>query len=73
MWLELTSEDGQPIFVNMDNATDFYDGMGDAHRAVVQLAIDGGRVVYAKERARDIMNMIVEEQCRLADPPQTIR
>lgn len=73
MWLELTSEDGQPIFVNMDNATDFYDGMGDAHRAIIQLAIDGGRLVYVKERARDIMNMIVEEQRRLAGLPQTVR
>lgn len=65
MWLELTSEDGQPIFVNMDNATDFYDGMGDAPRAIIQLAIGGGRVVYVKERASVIMNMIVEEDRRL--------
>ncbi|BCH59852.1 hypothetical protein ACQY1H_06220 [Agrobacterium vitis] len=68
MWLELHDGDGFPFFVNMDNVVDFRWYEREKYTSLLTTApvAEKLHMLYVRESATQIMQMIRQEQNRQA-------
>ncbi|NTG09252.1 hypothetical protein [Rhizobium rhizogenes] len=73
MWIDLIGTDGNPVFVNFNQATHFRQSTMSSNTVITLSAQSGSdaKTIEVKEDLQTVANMITEEEKRLANLTKT--